>query len=124
MSTATQALGELGERVAARWMRQRGWEVTHARFRSGRRDLDLVARRGDSVAFVEVKCRRDARFGGPLGAVHWRKQRELSRSARDWIARHGRSGESYRFDVLGILVRDGAVRVKHVESAFVLPSRA
>jgi putative endonuclease len=141
---ARQALGLLGERVAARWLIARGWTVVAHRFRSGHRDLDLVVRQGSLVAFVEVKARRAASYGGPLGALHWRKRRELVRSAQVWTARHGAPGETYRFDVVGVLLepRSGRrhrgaeghrnapaaalegqlrARVRHVADAFQLP---
>ncbi|HEX9484112.1 MAG TPA: YraN family protein [Gemmatimonadaceae bacterium] len=121
MSAATQAFGELGERIAERWLRDRGWRVMQRRFRSGHRDIDLVVERDGLVAFVEVKARRGIQFGDPVEAVDWRKQRELGRSARVWIARHGRGQESYRFDVVGVLVDGAQVRVRHVEGAFALP---
>jgi putative endonuclease len=118
MSAARQALGELGERIAERWLRQRGWRVLQRRFRWGHRDIDLVVEREGLVAFVEVKARRGDRFGGPVEAVNWRKQRELGRSARVWIHRHGRPVEAYRFDVVGVLVVGRTVRIRHVENAF------
>jgi putative endonuclease len=118
MSAATQSLGELGERIAERWLRERGWRVMQRRFRSGHRDIDLVVEREGLVAFVEVKARHGDRFGDPVGAVNWRKQKELGRSARVWIARHGRSADAYRFDVIGILVEGRRVRIRHVEGAF------
>ena len=114
------ALGELGERVAARWLERAGWSIEARRFRSGHRDLDLVARRAGTVAFVEVKARRGDRFGGPVEAVNWRKQKELGRSARVWVSRHGRSDDAYRFDVVGVLVEGQRVRIRHVEDAFPL----
>jgi putative endonuclease len=120
MSAARQAFGELGERIAERWLRARGWRVIQRRFRSGHRDIDLVIERGGVVAFVEVKARRSDRFGDPVGAVNWRKQKELGRSARVWIARHGREREAYRFDVVGVLVEPGRIRIRHVEGAFAL----
>ncbi|HEX2780010.1 MAG TPA: YraN family protein [Gemmatimonadaceae bacterium] len=104
MTTATQRLGELGERIAERWLSLKGWRVLYRRFRSGRRDVDLVVERDGVVAFVEVKARRGDAFGGPVAAVGWRKQRELSRSALVWVDRHGREGEEYRFDVVGVLL--------------------
>jgi putative endonuclease len=118
MSAATQAFGELGERIAERWLTQRGWRVVHRRFRSGHRDIDLVVEREGTIAFVEVKARSGPQFGGPVEAVNWRKRIELERSARVWIARHGRAQESYRFDVLGVLLESGRVRVRHIEDAF------
>src|SRR4051812_33392179 len=120
MSAARQALGELGERIAERWLRGRGWRGMQRRFRSGHRDIDLVVEREGGVAFVEVKARRGGRFGTPLDAVDWRKQRELGRSARVWIDRHGRVEDAYRFDVVGVLVAGERVRIRHVENAFLL----
>src|ERR1041384_655169 len=124
MSAATQEFGELGERIAERWLRRQGWRLVQRRFRNGHRDIDLVVEREGTVAFVEVKARRGAEFGGPLEAVNWRKQKELSKSACVWIDRHGRPSESYRFDVVGVLVDGERVRVRHVANAFVLPSSA
>ena len=122
MSAATQALGETGERIAERWLKRHGWRVIQRRFRSGHRDIDLIAEREGTVAFVEVKARSGDRFGDPVEAVGWRKQRELARSAAVWIARHGRPDETYRFDVVGVLMQGGRVRVRHVSGAFVPPS--
>ncbi len=113
-------MGELGERIAERWLRRRGWRVVQRRFRSGHRDIDLVVEQDGVVAFVEVKARRGAEFGGPVAAVNWRKQRELGRSARVWVDRHGRAEEAYRFDVIGILVTGDRVRIRHVPNAFTL----
>ena len=120
MSTARQAFGELGERIAERWLRRDGWVVVSRRFRNGRRDIDLVVRRESTVAFVEVKARKGDEFGGPVAAVNWRKQRELARSAKVWIDRHGQPSEVYRFDVMGVLVNGDRVRVRHVPEAFSL----
>jgi putative endonuclease len=120
MSAATQAFGELGERIAERWLRQRGWRVVQRRFRSGHRDIDLVVEQEGVVAFVEVKARRGYRFGDPVEAVNWRKQKELGRSARVWIHRHGRPLEAYRFDVIGVLVSGERVRIRHIANAFTL----
>jgi putative endonuclease len=121
MSKARQALGLQGERIAARWLRRAGWSVLAHRFRSGHRDVDLVMQRGRMVAFVEVKTRQGDGFGSPLEAVHWRKRREMSRSAQVWVDRHGIPGATYRFDVVGVLVEGERVRIRHVEDAFSLP---
>src|SRR5450631_3726607 len=120
VTKATNAFGELGERIAARYLEQSGWKIVARRFRSGRRDIDLVAQHDDLIAFVEVKERKGNDFGDPVEAVNHRKQRELTKSAQTWIDRHGRAGESYRFDVLGILLKERRVFVRHVPGAFSL----
>jgi len=124
MSAGRQAFGELGERIAERWLRRRGWRVVQRRFRSGHRDIDLVVERDGTVVFVEVKARRGAEFGGPVQAVNYRKRKQLERSAYVWIDRHGREAESYRFDVIGVLLDGAEVRICHVENAFSLASSA
>jgi putative endonuclease len=112
--------GRQGERVAERWLHSRGWRVLQRRYRSGHRDIDLIAQRDELVAFVEVKARSGDVFGDPVEAVNWKKRNELVRSASTWIDRHGRPGEVYRFDVIGVLVSGQKVRVRHVENAFLV----
>src|SRR6185312_14806065 len=124
MSIETQRLGRLGERLAERWLCQRGWRVLQRRFRSGHRDIDLVVERDGTVAFVEVKARRGAEFGDPVEAVNWNKQRQLARSASVWIDRHGKPTESYRFDVVGVLMEGERVRIRHIPNAFSLSESA
>jgi len=129
MTAARQAMGERGEQVAAKWLHVHGWEIAERRFRNGHRDIDLVATRsvgegaGRTVAFVEVKTRKSDSFGGPVAAVGWRKQRELSRSAKVWMSRFQRPGDTFRFDVIGVILGPQNVRVRHVENAFLLPSK-
>jgi putative endonuclease len=116
--------GLQGERIAERWLVARGWRVLQRRYRSGHRDIDLIAQREDLVAFVEVKARMGNEFGDPVEAVNWKKRSELVRSACTWIDRHGRPGEVYRFDVIGVLVTGDRVRVRHVENAFLTQGSA
>jgi putative endonuclease len=118
MSDASRALGELGERIAERWLTRSGWQVVARRFRSGHRDIDLVVRRAGVVAFVEVKARRSLDFGDPVEAIGVRKRRQLARSGADWIRRFGEAGAAYRFDVVAVLVQGDRVRVRHVADAF------
>ena len=122
MSAAKQELGKRGERIAEEWLVRRGWQVVERRYRSGHRDIDLVVERfgaeGRLIAFVEVKTRVSSGYGGPLGAVHWRKQREMARAARDWMSRHGPLTATFRFDVLGVVYGRGAAEVVHIENAF------
>lgn len=127
MLKARQVLGERGERVAERWLEAYGWKIVARRFRSGHRDIDLVAELAGAgagearlVAFVEVKTRISISYGGPLGAVDWRKQRQIVRAARDWISRFHRSGDVYRFDVVGVIFGAEQPEVIHIENAFVV----
>jgi len=129
MSAARQTMGVKGERVAEKWLSVHGWEIAERRFKNGHRDIDLVATRlapggaERTVAFVEVKTRASYSFGGPVAQVSWRKQRELSRSAKVWMSRFQRPGDTFRFDVIGVILGSQNVRVQHVENAFLLSTK-
>ena len=127
MSAARQTMGLRGERVAEKWLSVHGWEIAERRFRNGHRDIDLVATKLEgvsrTVAFVEVKTRTSADFGGPVSAVNWRKQRELTRSAKVWMSRFQKPGDTFRFDVIGVILGSDKVRVQHIENAFLIQSR-
>jgi putative endonuclease len=129
MTKARQTMGLKGEHVAAKWLTVHGWEIADRRFTNGHRDIDLVATRaepegaGRTVAFVEVKTRAEWSFGGPTAQVSWRKQRELSRSAKVWMSRFQRPGDTFRFDVVGVILGPQNVRIQHVENAFLLSAK-
>jgi putative endonuclease len=111
--------GVRGEQEAASFLESQGWEILAHRFRMGRLEIDLVARRGRLVAFIEVKTRRGEAFGTPFEAVTWAKQREIVRVARAWMDRHGSPGDIYRFDVVGVLHGpQGVATIQHLEDAF------
>jgi putative endonuclease len=108
-----------GEGFAIEHLRTQGWIIEAHRFRLGRLEIDLVARRGNQVAFVEVKTRRGSAFGSPLEAVTGAKKRELVRVARGWMDRHGRPPYVYRFDVIAVtLSKQDRPLIQHVEDAF------
>jgi putative endonuclease len=106
--------GERAERLAAEVMEADGYEILEQRFRVLRHDVDLVARKGNVVVFVEVKARRSDEFGTGLEAVGARKQRELVRVASAWLSRHGRPEDVARFDV--VVVR--GLKVDWMQNAF------
>jgi putative endonuclease len=108
-----------GELLAIRYLRSTGWSILDHRFRMGRLEVDLVARKGHLVAFFEVKTRWTGVFGSPLQAVTWAKRREIVRVARAWVDRHGRPDDAYRFDVIGITMGRGCrPTLDHIEDAF------
>jgi putative endonuclease len=96
-----------------------GWEIAAHRFRIGRNDLDLVARRADLVAFIEVKTRRSDRFGPGRMTIGWKKRLTLERLAEVWRLRYGAPGDIYRFDVLEVIPEAGEPsRIEHLPDAW------
>ena len=96
-----------------------GWRIEAHRFRLGHHDLDVVARLGSLVAFVEVKTRRSVRFGQPVEAVTRRKQAVMARLAELWRVRFGLPGDRYRFDVIAVKEGDStSPQLIHIEDAW------
>lgn len=94
--------GLAGEIAAARFLEAAGWRIEAHRFRLGHHDLDLVARQGGLVAFVEVKARTSASFGTGAQSIGWRKRAVLRVVAALWVARHGRPEDQFRFDLIEV----------------------
>lgn len=113
-SDERQRQGLAAEQTAIQYLASRGWHVLAHRFRVGHVEIDIVARQGQLVAFVEVKARRGTAFGTPFEAVTGPKRREIVKAARVWMDRRGRPGDVYRFDCIGI--QDG--QLEHLEDAF------
>jgi putative endonuclease len=114
-----QVLGLEGEHIALAYLTACGWLMEAHRFRMGRHDVDLIVRKGNTVAFVEVKTRRTNRCGSGLEAVSWRKQRDIARVATAWLLRYGRREDEYRFDLVVVQrTAAGEPQVEHVSDAW------
>jgi putative endonuclease len=124
MTIARQRLGRRAERLVGTRLERAGWRIVARNARTGSGEIDLIALEDSTLVFVEVKAgRRDARLGPqrPAHAVGPRKQRQLRRLAREWLARgRGPSGVSgYRFDVVGVTFdAAGRADVDHIRGAF------
>jgi putative endonuclease len=114
MSARTQQLGQHGEQLATLWYADHGYTVVERNWRCGSGELDLVASRGSSIVFCEVKTRSSQRYGRPGEAVTFTKQRRIRRLAAQWLAGRERWYEEIRFDVAEV---HGA-EVNVIEAAF------
>jgi putative endonuclease len=114
-----RGLGIEGEARAARLLEAGGWSILARNARADRVEIDLVAARGDTIAFVEVKARRARAHGAPEEAVDWRKRRRLVRGAAAWLRASGVRAARVRFDVV-VCEPDGAggMSLRHLEGAF------
>jgi len=114
-------LGRAGERRAALHYLLRGWRIVGRNVRDFGGEIDLIARRGRVVAFVEVKTRRESDAGEPWEAVSEGQRRRIMRAAEGWLAAHERElGDDVeaRFDVVSIVKSRWRFRVERIEGAF------
>ncbi|MER7280913.1 YraN family protein [Dactylosporangium sp. NPDC000244] len=112
-----QLVGGFGERVACRYLVSQGLVLLDRNWRSSAGELDVVARDGADVVFVEVKTRSSTRYGHPAEALVPAKVRRLRTLAQMWLATNDVRWERVRFDVIGVLVGRG-VAIQHLRGAF------
>ncbi len=116
-----QLRGLRGEQVAMAWLTACGWSIESHRHRLGRHDLDVVARKGNVVAFIEVKTRRSHACGTPLQVLGRRQRQNIARVAELWRLRFGRPNDEYRFDLIAVDdYGGGKMHVEHLPGAWTL----
>jgi len=121
MTVARQQLGHSGEDLAARHLQQSGYDILNRNYRTRLGEVDIIARDGDTLVFVEVKVRRNSNFGSAKAAVTAAKQRRLSMVALQYLkSPAGRRFTGARFDVVAVDLQGDETRIELVRSAFQL----
>ncbi len=110
--------GKVGEDDAVRWLEGQGYEVVERNVVNHGGEIDLVARDGKTLCFVEIKARATAAFGPAIAAVDARKQRRISRAAALYLAMKGHRDTPCRFDVIGLDRQGQGWRYTLVRDAF------
>jgi putative endonuclease len=118
MTRVRQEFGLRGEQLACDELERRGYAIVERRYRTRAGELDIVARHGDYLVFVEVKARSDRSFGDPEDAVTAQKQQKLVWMATDFLARRGLHDTPCRFDVVSVNTESEPPVVTVLEDAF------
>jgi putative endonuclease len=115
------SLGKLGEELACAALQRRGYAIVARRYRTRCGEIDVIARDGDTLVFVEVKAKAGEECGTAREAVTRRKRRQVIAMANDYLARHCVSADTLRFDVVAITALPGLEPVIEViQNAFTL----
>ena len=112
--------GAWGERAARAFLEGRGYAVEDVKFRTRLGEIDIIARQGKYIVFVEVKTRKSDRFAAAREFVTPAKQARILAAAAEWLQRHP-SALQPRFDVIEVYGEEGAPlppRLRHWENAF------
>jgi putative endonuclease len=113
------ALGRFGEQAAAAWLERAGWVILCRNWRCPSGEIDIVARDGSTIVFVEVKTRSSVAFGNPAEAVDAGKARRIRAVAAQWLAqRDAATFTEVRFDVVSVLRGADGLSITRVEAAF------
>ena len=117
---STRQLGELAERVAAAFLQMKGYAILATNYTFHRHEIDIVARIGGRIVFIEVKCRSGRGYGLPREAVGREKMRRILRAARGFLAEQNLNDSASRFDVIEVRIERGglSLAVEHIVGAF------
>jgi putative endonuclease len=118
MSRARVILGKTGEDLACAELERRGYAIVARRYRRRGGEIDIVARDGPTVVFVEVKAREGREFGEAAEAVTAFKRRRIAQLALDYVTRHRLSHCPCRFDVVSIHFDSGRPSIDVFQNAF------
>ena len=116
----SRLIGDRGERAAAAYLRKQGMRIIARQHRTPWGEIDLIARDGDWIVFVEVKTRRSTDAGHPVEAVTPDKQKKLTQLALAFLKRHGLLEARARFDIVAVIWADNAKvpELTHYRHAF------
>ena len=121
MNTDTRrATGIKGEEEAARFLTRSGYAILDRNIRTRAGEIDLVAKEGKTLVFVEVKTRRDLDGDPPQAGVHTRKQNRLAKLAHGYLKLKRIRQTPCRFDVVAVIINDegGVKAIRHIPNAF------
>jgi len=115
---SSQTRGRQAERLAGSYLERAGFKVEARNLRLGGGELDLIAREGETLVFVEVKGRARLSLVAPEEAVDLNKRRRLVAAAEAYLARQGLPTPPCRFDVVAVEFGRGEPQVRHLRDAF------
>lgn len=121
MTRARQELGLLGEALACQFLLKRGYEILAQRFRNRSGEIDIIAKQGTQIIFVEVKLKSGSGRGLPEEMVGERKQRQIAKAIREFVMELTYEPDC-RIDVIAIDYNQGEPLIRHYENAFEIRS--
>jgi putative endonuclease len=119
MKDTSKALGSKGEDLAVQYLKKKGFKVIERNYHCSAGEIDLIAREGNTLVFVEIKARSSSDYGLPQDAVDRFKQQKLIEAARTFMAQRRVTEDiAARFDVVAIHLTPGGPHIELIRDAF------
>jgi putative endonuclease len=109
-------LGSKGEEAVVEYLKKKRYLVIEKNYRTRIFEIDIIAKTGNTICFIEVKSRKTSKYGLPREAVTKKKQRQIIKGAMSYIKYKNLKTFSYRFDVVEVFLNEG--KINHIENAF------
>lgn len=114
-------MGAWGEEQAAKYLAGQGYTVLERNFRSRFGEIDIIAKKDNTICFIEVKTRKKSSYIMPMEAVNYSKQRKIIASANAYLMRYYSEKNAFRFDVIEVFYYNRRIfSVNHLKGAFEL----
>lgn len=109
-------VGADGEAKVVEYLKKKGYLVIEKNYRTRNFEIDIIAKTGNTICFIEVKSRKTSKYGLPREAVTRKKQNQIIKGAMTYIKYKKLKVFSYRFDVVEVFLEES--RINHIENAF------
>ena len=118
MTEGKKEVGALGEKAATAFLKRSGYSILHKNFKCKLGEIDLIAKDGRVIVFVEVRTRFTSTYGSPIESILWRKRKKITMLANFYITKFGLENENFRFDVVSVTKDDGHLNIELIKDAF------
>ena len=109
--------GIIGEKIAQGYLKNKGYKILETNFYTKRGEIDIIAKKGKSIVFIEVKTRTSLKFGTPAMAVNFTKRKHIKSAAKIFLYINGFYKCDIRFDIVEVFICEGKCEVNHIEGA-------
>ncbi len=110
--------GEEGEQLALEFLKKKKYQILERNYRFGKGEIDIIAKQGETLVFIEVKTQKHGDFGDPIYWINRRKQRQIGMIAKGYLYEKDIDEHDCRFDVITLTWEKGAYVINHIEDAF------
>lgn len=108
-------IGKLGEDISVKFLIYKGYRILDRNFHSNCGEIDIVAKNGEYIIFIEVKTRSSILFGTPIEAVNREKQKRIYMTAKYYLYKKKLANSFIRFDVIEIYILEKSIRINHIK---------
>ena len=117
MKTQQQKIGEKGEKLAIKFLKKKKYKIVDRNYRADRYgELDIIAKTGDELVFVEVKTKTDEQFGSPEEEFTYQKKKRMRRAIQNYLFKKDLTNKEWRADLIAVEIINGRAEIRHYEN--------
>lgn len=118
MADARKVLGQDGEKAAVSYLKKNKYTILETNHRTRHSEIDIIAKKSETLCFIEVKTRKSLTRGLPRESVNYNKQQKIILGARGWLQKNKTDNCKIRFDVIEVFSTDSRFDINHIKHAF------